>query len=73
LNIKSNSLLQSRFEIIMYKKSSKDPISAAVTAALGAGAVACYSVSRGQNVFVGIGVTIFATVLALVIDRFLDA
>jgi hypothetical protein len=53
----------------MYNKSAKDPVVAAVTAGLGAGAVACFSVSQGQNLFVAIGVTIFATTAALVIDR----
>ena len=43
----------------MYNKSTKDPVVAAVTAGLGAGAVACFSVSQGQNIFVAIGVTAF--------------
>ena len=54
----------------MYKNSTKDPLVAAVTAGLGAGAVACFSVSQGQNVLVAIGVTVFATVVALIVDRF---
>jgi hypothetical protein len=53
----------------MYRNSTKDPLVAAVTAAIGAGTVAAYSVSRGQNLLVGIGVTLFATVAALVIDQ----
>lgn len=57
----------------MFNKSSKDPVSSMITAALGAGTVACFSVSRGQNVFVGIGVTIFAAAIALVVDRLFDA
>jgi hypothetical protein len=73
LNIKFKFFYQSLFEIIMYKKSTKDPIAAAITAALGAGTVACFSVSRGQNLFVGLGITVFATVLALVVDRWFDA
>ncbi|MFN3360111.1 MAG: hypothetical protein ACK421_01580 [Pseudanabaenaceae cyanobacterium] len=52
----------------MYRNTTKDPVVAAVTAAIGAGTVAAISVSRGQNLFVGIAVTIFATVAALVID-----
>ncbi len=55
----------------MYRQSTKDPIVAAVTAAMGAGVVVCYCVSRGQNVFVGIGVTIFSTLTALVVDKLL--
>ncbi|CAN1212625.1 hypothetical protein TUMEXPCC7403_20635 [Tumidithrix helvetica PCC 7403] len=54
----------------MYKNTTKDPLVAAVTAAMGAGTVACISVSQGQNVFVGIGITIFATALALIVDKF---
>ncbi|MBD2317873.1 hypothetical protein [Phormidium tenue] len=53
----------------MYNKSTKDPVVAAVTAGLGAGAVACFSVSQGQNVLVAIGVTAFATTVALIVDR----
>ena len=53
----------------MYNKSTKDPVVAVVTAGLGAGAVTCFSVSQGQNIFVAIGVTAFATVVALIIDR----
>jgi len=34
-----------------------------------AGAVACFSVSQGQNIFVAIGVTAFATTVALIADR----
>jgi len=52
----------------MYNKSTKDPVVAAVTAGLGAGAVACFSVSQGQNVLVAIGVTVFATTVALIVD-----
>ncbi len=54
----------------MYNKSAKDPVVAAVTAGLGAGAVACFSVSQGQNIVVAIGVTLFATTVALMVDRF---
>jgi hypothetical protein len=57
----------------MYKNSPRDPISSAITAALGAGTVACFSVSRGQNIFVGLGITIFAAAIALVVDHFFDA
>ncbi|NJK59808.1 MAG: hypothetical protein HC918_05525 [Oscillatoriales cyanobacterium SM2_1_8] len=33
----------------MYRKTTKDPVAAAVTAALGAGTVAGYCVSRGKT------------------------
>ncbi|AFY69660.1 hypothetical protein Pse7367_1368 [Thalassoporum mexicanum PCC 7367] len=55
----------------MYKNTTKDPVVAAVTAAIGAGVVACVCVSQGQNVFVGLGVTAFATVVALLVDKYL--
>jgi hypothetical protein len=53
----------------MYKQSTKDPVVAAVTAAMGAGVVAGFSVSQGQNVFVGLGITAFATIVALLVDK----
>jgi hypothetical protein len=53
----------------MYKNTTKDPVVAAVTAAMGAGVVAAFCVSRGQNLFVGIGITLFATVTALLVDK----
>ena len=53
----------------MYNKSVKDPLVSAVTAGLGAGVVTCFSVSQGQNIFVAIGVTAFATIVALMVDR----
>jgi hypothetical protein len=56
----------------MYRKTTKDPMAAAVTAALGAGTVAGYCVSRGQSLLVGIGVTVLATVLALLVDALMD-
>ncbi len=52
------------------RNSAKDPVVAAVTAAIGAGTVACVSVMRGQNVFVGLAITAVSTVLALLVDRF---
>ncbi|MFQ3680346.1 MAG: hypothetical protein SNJ60_07565 [Pseudanabaenaceae cyanobacterium] len=57
---------------MMYRKTTKDPVAAAVTAALGAGTVAGYCVSRGQNLLVGIGVTVVATVVALLVDALMD-
>ncbi len=55
----------------MYRNSTKDPVVAAVTAAMGAGVVAAYCVSQGQNVFVGLGVTAIATTAALIVDKLL--
>lgn len=42
----------------MYRNSTKDPLVSVVTAAMGAGTIAAISVSRGQDLLVGIGVTI---------------
>ncbi|MDX2255781.1 MAG: hypothetical protein NW214_09715 [Pseudanabaenaceae cyanobacterium bins.39] len=53
----------------MYNNSTKDPVVAAVTAGLGAGVVACFSVSQGQNIMVALMVTAFATIAALLVDR----
>lgn len=51
----------------MYKKS--DSLVSVVTAAVGAGSVAYVGVSQGQSVLSGLGVTIMATAIALVVDR----
>jgi|GEM_PF-1127122 len=53
----------------MYRNTTKDPVVAAVTAAIGAGCVAGFCVSQGQSVIVGIAITAFATVSALLIDK----
>jgi len=53
----------------MYRNSTKDPVVAVVTAAMGAGTVACFSVSQGQNLFVGIAITAFSTLVALLVDQ----
>jgi uncharacterized membrane protein len=55
----------------MYKDTTKDPVVAAVTAAIGAGVVVGFCVSQGQNVFVGLGITAFATAVALLVDKYL--
>ncbi|NJK35238.1 MAG: hypothetical protein HC919_09910 [Oscillatoriales cyanobacterium SM2_2_1] len=52
------------------RNSAKDPVAAAVTAAIGAGSVACVSVMRGQSVLIGLAITVFSTVIALLVDRF---
>ncbi len=53
----------------MYKQTTKDPVVAVVTAAMGAGVVVGFSVSQGQNIFVGLGITAFATSVALIMDK----
>ena len=54
----------------MYK--NYDPLASIVTAAVGAGSAAYISVSQGQSLVSGIGVTILATAIALVVDKFCD-
>jgi hypothetical protein len=49
----------------------KDWIGATLIAALGAGVITSYAVSQGQNPFVGLGITLFAAVSAVVIDHFM--
>lgn len=51
------------------KNSNKDLLAAAVTAALGAGAVTTFAVSQGQHPLVAIQITAFAVLVALVCDR----
>lgn len=50
------------------KKEKKDWATAVVTAAVGAGIAATFSVSQGQSPVVALIITAFATVTALVID-----
>jgi hypothetical protein len=56
-------------QIIMYKNS--DPLVSIATAAVGAGSAAYIGVSQGQSVLAGLGITIIATLIALVVDRLL--
>ncbi len=51
------------------KRPDRDLASAAVTAALGAGVVTSFAVSRGQNPLVAIGITVFAAGIAVICDR----
>ncbi|WP_287522706.1 MULTISPECIES: hypothetical protein [unclassified Okeania] len=54
----------------MYKnRSNRDPLVAAVTAALGAGVVTSFAVTQGQNPLTALGITIFAALVALIFDR----
>ncbi len=54
----------------MYNKNTnKDLMSAGLTAGLGAGIVTSFAVSQGQNPFVGLGITAFASVAAVIIDH----
>ncbi|MBD2040268.1 hypothetical protein [Microcoleus sp. FACHB-672] len=52
-----------------HKNSNKDLVGSAVIAALGAGIVTSFAVSQGQNPLVGLGITGFAAVVALLFDR----
>jgi|AFSR01.1.fsa_nt_gi hypothetical protein len=53
----------------MYRNSTKDPVVAVVTAAMGAGTAVYFSVSQGQNLLVGLAITAFSTLIALVVDQ----
>ncbi len=54
----------------MYKnRSNRDPLVAAITAALGAGVVTSFAVSQGQHPITALGITIFAAIIALICDR----
>ncbi|MBF2098301.1 MAG: hypothetical protein IGQ88_08005 [Gloeomargaritaceae cyanobacterium C42_A2020_066] len=53
----------------MYKPTEKDWPTAIATAGLGAGVVTSFAVSQGQDPWVALGITVFATVAALVIDE----
>lgn len=52
------------------KRPDRDLATAAVTAALGAGVVTSFAVSRGQNPLVALAITVFAAGVALICDRF---
>ncbi|MEB3252147.1 MAG: hypothetical protein VKO01_08425 [Cyanobacteriota bacterium] len=49
----------------------KDWISALGIAALGAGVITSFAVSQGQNPLVGLAITAFAAVSAVVIDHWI--
>ncbi|NJO40503.1 MAG: hypothetical protein HC865_07530 [Cyanobacteria bacterium RU_5_0] len=56
----------------MYDKRSKqDWLTAAIMAALGAGVVTSFAISRGQHPLIAIGITVFATAAALLVDEYL--
>lgn len=55
----------------MYDKNTKkDWISAALTAALGAGVATSFAVGQGQNPLLALGITAFAVAAALLIDHY---
>jgi CDP-diglyceride synthetase len=49
----------------------KDWVGAVAIAALGAGVITSFAVSQGQNPFVGLGITLFAAVSAVIVDHFM--
>lgn len=55
----------------MFKRTEKDWLTAAVTAALGAGIVTSFAISQGQHPLMALSITAFATAAALVIDHYL--
>ncbi|HEY9736095.1 MAG TPA: hypothetical protein V6D06_07425 [Trichocoleus sp.] len=48
----------------------KDWVGAAVTAGLGAGVVTSFAVAQGQSPLLGLGITVFAALAAVIIDQF---
>jgi hypothetical protein len=56
----------------MYDKDSKkDWLGGAVTAALGAGVVTSFAISRGQHPLLALGITAIAVAATLIIDHYL--
>jgi len=55
----------------MYKESKKDWLGGAVTAALGAGIVTSFAISRGQHPLLALGITAVAVTATLIIDHYL--
>lgn len=51
--------------------AQKDWISAIAIAALGAGVITTLAVSQGQNPFMGLGITLFSAISAVIIDHLL--
>lgn len=48
----------------------KDWLGALMIAALGAGIITSFAVSQGQNPFIGLGITAFSAVAAVILDHF---
>ncbi|WP_448380211.1 hypothetical protein [Gloeomargarita sp.] len=53
----------------MYRPSKRDWPAALVTAGLGAGVVTSLAVAQGQHPLVALGITLFAAVMAVVVDE----
>lgn len=53
----------------MYNNSKSDLVGEAVVAAAGAGVATTFAVARGQSPIVGLGITAFAAIAAIVINR----
>ncbi|MEN9215584.1 MAG: hypothetical protein Q6J18_01495 [Gloeomargarita sp. DG02_3_bins_56] len=53
----------------MYRPSQRDWPAALVTAGLGAGVATSWAVVQGQNPLVALGITLFAAVMAVVLDE----
>jgi len=53
------------------KNSNKDWLTAAVTAAIGAGIVTSFAVSQGQHPLIALAITGFSVAAALILDRIL--
>lgn len=51
------------------KNSNKDLLSAAITAAVGAGIVTTFAISQGQHPLIGLEITGLSVLVALLCDR----
>ncbi len=53
----------------MYDNRKGDWVGSMVTAGLGAGIITSFAVSQGQSPWLGLGITVFAAIAAVLIDR----
>ncbi len=55
----------------MYKKREKDLMGSFVTAGLGAGIITSFAVSQGQSPWLAMSITLFAALVAVLLDQVL--
>ena len=53
----------------MYEPRKTDWLNSVVTAGIGAGIITSLAVSQGQSPWLGLGITVFAAISAVLIDR----
>ena len=57
------------FQLYLMYNTQKDWLGALIIAGLGAGIITSFAVSQGQNPVVGLGITAFASVVAVLFDH----